>query len=297
MTSAELLLEAPIVAVTVYPHGARITRRGTVTVPSGDAHVVLDDLAFGLDPGTVRVTGRGSATVLGVDVVFRHHAESPESAVAALIVRKKEIIERSREISDAIEVQDARQRFLDELSSHAGASFAKQIAAGRAEYPTAFAETIATQHSAVRSEKRSLTAAAEGVQDELAAIEREIAARAEYRPDRRAVQIATAAAAAATIEFDVSYVVGGAGWTSVYDLRQTGERLNVTWYGVVSQQTGEDWPECDLALSTAQVSRSLTVPELAPLVPRPEAASAAGRRGEIRRRIRCRARTDDGVVG
>ena len=40
-----------------------------------------------------------------------------------------------------------------------------------------------------------------------------------------------------------------------YDLRLTGERLDLKWFGHVTQSTGEDWPECELKLSTARPGR------------------------------------------
>ena len=54
------------------------------------------------------------------------------------------------------------------------------------------------------------------------------------------------------MEIELSYVVPGAGWTSSYDVRLTGDRLTLSWYGLITQHTGEDWPECDLTLSTAR---------------------------------------------
>jgi uncharacterized protein (TIGR02231 family) len=38
----------------------------------------------------------------------------------------------------------------------------------------------------------------------------------------------------------------------------------VTSYGLVTQHTGEDWPECELALSTARPAATMIVPELRP---------------------------------
>jgi uncharacterized protein (TIGR02231 family) len=38
----------------------------------------------------------------------------------------------------------------------------------------------------------------------------------------------------------------------------------VTWYGHVSQWSGEDWPECELRLSTARPTAGILIPELEP---------------------------------
>ena len=62
------------------------------------------------------------------------------------------------------------------------------------------------------------------------------------------------------LDLDVSYVALNASWTSTYDLRLEASTLALTWYGLVTQHTGEDWPECDLRLSTARPSGAASVP-------------------------------------
>jgi uncharacterized protein (TIGR02231 family) len=66
----------------------------------------------------------------------------------------------------------------------------------------------------------------------------------------------------AEVEIELSYVVPAAGWTSSYDVRLKGDRLTLNWYGLITQRTGEDWPECDLTLSTARPTVTAKVPEL-----------------------------------
>src|SRR6266545_2565940 len=144
----ETVLDAPVAAVTVYTDGARVTRRGALRLPAGEQRVVVDRLPLGLHPDSVRVSGRGPATVLGVDLVRRHHARTPDEAAAAL---------------------EQRRRAAD----------------GALAEPT-------------------------------------------------------------------------------YDIRLDSDRLALTWYALVSQRTGEDWPECELLLSTARPSGAVTVPELGP---------------------------------
>jgi uncharacterized protein (TIGR02231 family) len=66
------------------------------------------------------------------------------------------------------------------------------------------------------------------------------------------------------VDLEVSYLVDGAGWSSSYDLRLTGDTLELSWYGLITQRSGEDWPECELSLSTARPGVAASVPELHP---------------------------------
>jgi uncharacterized protein (TIGR02231 family) len=50
----------------------------------------------------------------------------------------------------------------------------------------------------------------------------------------------------------------------VYDARLDGDKLTLTWFGLITQRTGEDWPTCELTLSTARPATGASLPELDP---------------------------------
>ena len=65
---------------------------------------------------------------------------------------------------------------------------------------------------------------------------------------------------------ELSYVLPGASWTPQYDVRVDAEhsQVTLTYQGLVSQSTGEDWQQVELTLSTARPSQVTRVPELEP---------------------------------
>jgi uncharacterized protein (TIGR02231 family) len=263
----DLTLDAPIVAVTVYPDRARITRRGQVKVPTGDQTVYAEPLPLGLRDDSVRVSGRGPATVLGVDVTTRHHPEAPDRTIARLEKQRRDLTARAAELNDADDVQGRLDAFLEQLARRAGGSYARTLAAGETgtDTLTGFTDALTARLDAVRSARRELSEGRREVADQLAALERRLAEVSQQRwPDRRAAAIALAVESEAEVEIEISYVVDGAGWSSAYDARLTGEQLTLNWYGLVRQQTGEDWPECELTLSTARPAEAAEVPELEP---------------------------------
>jgi uncharacterized protein (TIGR02231 family) len=265
-------IDAPIVAVTVYPDRARVTRRGTVTLPAGEHRVAVGGLPKTLERESVRVSGRatgGTATVLGVDVVQQRRARADEPAVAALVERRLALRAQIAELEDTAEIEQSRAALLDSLSRRSGAAFAKALASGRADagQVASLGDALAEQHAAIKARRRELVERRQRLEEEIAAVGRELSERGEQnRPDRRAavLTLAVGEGAGATVDVEVSYVVPGAGWRPYYDARLTGDRLEVTWYGLVTQQTDEDWPECDLRLSTARPTVTSTVPELDP---------------------------------
>ncbi|QNE16948.1 DUF4139 domain-containing protein [Kribbella qitaiheensis] len=263
---SELVVDAPIVAVVVYPDRARITRRGRISAPAGDQTVYVESLPLALQEDSVRVSGRGPATVLGVDVAMRHHPQAPDETVAELTRQRVEAQAEVDELTDADEVQVQLDKFLAQLGRRAGGTFARTLAAGEASLDLGeFTESLAGRLSAVRAKRRGLAKQRDEAEERLAAADRRLAAIAAQRsPDRRSAAVGLALESEAEVEIELSYVVPGAGWTSSYDVRLTGDQLTLSWYGLITQHTGEDWPECDLTLSTARPMVTAKVPELDP---------------------------------
>ncbi|SFQ33213.1 conserved hypothetical protein [Amycolatopsis arida] len=264
------VLDAPIVAVTVYPRHARITRRGRARL-AGDPRLVLGDLPLGIVPDSVRVAGRGPATVVGVELARQVRAEPADPELAALVERQRTVKRRLAEIGDARTVETTRAELLDALARRAGGALATALARGSAE-PDRVAhigEAVTGQLGATLARQRDLAERHARLTEELDAAARAVRDReAEHGPDRTAVTVELAPERAGhddpEVELEVSYVVTEAGWESGYDLRLRGERLALIWHGIVHQRTGEDWPECPLTLSTARPAAGVSVPELAP---------------------------------
>lgn len=261
-------IDAAIVAVTVYPDRARITRRGTVALPPGEHRVRFVPLPLDLRRDSVRVSGRGPATILGVDTITRRQPRSSDVDVRELTRRRDALRDVVAELADADRVEQQRATFIDQLAQRAGGTYARALAAGdRAPADVAaFADTVTEQLTAGRARQRELARRRTEAEEELGAVERELSALAgRQRPDQLAADVTlTVDEDGGELELELTYLVTGAGWQPSYDLRLVGETVHVTWFGLVTQQTSENWPECDLRLSTARPTTSTAVPELSP---------------------------------
>lgn len=261
-------MNSEIVAVTVYPHSARVTRRGRTRLEAGPQRLVVGGLPQELTAESVRVAARGAATVHGVDVVPEHHPRSPDPGVEELRQRLDALRLRLDELTDTDAVEQGRVELLGSVARQSGKAFAKALATAATDATSVATvnDALAAQLAEVLTRRREQHAERQRMREELEQAERELDARmAQHRPDRLGVAVALEVAEAdAEIELEVSYVVDHAHWSSHYDLRLTGERLTVTWYGMVSQFSGEDWPGCELSLSTARPAHAVRIPELRP---------------------------------
>ena len=257
----------PIVAVTVFPDKARVTRRRRDTLAAGEQRVTIGPLPLTLDPESVRVTGRGPATILGVDVVRQHQARTADELVAALEEQRRDLTAQVREVDDTVAVLTGRIAFLEQLGQRAGTTYARTLATGQTapEAVVTFADSLTSQLTSVRAQMREQERRRELLRDQSGALERRLKGLASRRaPDTNVAQVALDVTGDGPVELELSYLVPGAGWSSSYDLRLDGDTLAVTWFGLITQHTGEDWPECDLALSTARPSGAVSIPDLDP---------------------------------
>ncbi|KXK64010.1 aspartate ammonia-lyase [Micromonospora rosaria] len=266
METAEI--EAPIVGVTVYPDRARITRRGSARLAAGEHRVRIAPLALGLRRDSIRVGGRGAATVLGVDVTTWRQARSTDGQVSELEQRRRELTDDLAEVDDADEIEQQRGQFLARLAERAGGTYARALATGDATPGdvATFTDSVAGQLADSRTGRRALARRRVALAEELALVERQLdAAHGKREPDRLAAEVTVSVEADDTdLELELTYLVDGARWQPSYDLRLVDDTVTVTWFGLVSQDTGEDWPECDLQLSTARPAAATVVPDLSP---------------------------------
>jgi uncharacterized protein (TIGR02231 family) len=263
-------VDTPITAVTVFRDGARVVRTGEVDVPTGLQRVQAGTLPRVADPASVRVAVRGAGVaLLEVEVNKRFRADPLRHELVRLRDEAEKLRDAVRELEDEDAAEVAGLGFLGHLAESAATSLARAVSGGRAEYEelTRMEGHLTTGTANVLRRRREVAARLRSARRELEAAEQRLAS-AERRQGRTeeysevSVVIESEAAVAAQVE--LSYHVSGASWRPLYDLTLKGEKLAVSYLAEVTQQTGEDWPETRLVLSTARQGVHQGLPELSP---------------------------------
>ncbi len=260
-----------MVEVTVFLDGARVVRRGTVTLDAGTRTVTLAGLPANLDPSSVRVVARGEGIALRDVEVHRDFLAEP---LREDMARLRAIVDRCRDALQAIEDEDAaelaRLNFFGHLSEAGASALARAVSLGRAEHGefTRMADELAHGTSTALSHRREIASRKLNAQRELEAAEKRFSSA-----EAGSAQLSEVVEVRPTLEvespqvevvLEVSYHVHGASWRPVYDLRLEGNRLAVAYLAEITQRSGEDWPPVELTLSTTRRGRHTSVPELRP---------------------------------
>jgi hypothetical protein len=260
--AAERAVDAPVAAVTVYSDRARVTRQGHVDV-QGTTQVDLPLLRDNIDPGSIRLEADG-AEVTRVDIEPVAPDDFPRDAAKALLAQLDDVdlrIQRVQADEAALAAQlavlqrlaptlpsDAAPRPLLKLSS-AGWTASLRFIAGATEPLQGRYRDGQAKLAALQKEKDHLSEEAR----KLGGADR----RGGYR-----VKPTLKGAGRATVR--LTYLVGGARWFPTYDLQlePAAGQVRVQFAGLVSQETGEDWTDAQLTLSTAALTSPSQFPRL-----------------------------------
>ncbi|MFX1475561.1 MAG: mucoidy inhibitor MuiA family protein [Promethearchaeota archaeon] len=300
-------IETKITAVTVYRDGARIERSGAITLKPGTHKLRIPDLTRFLDKESVRVSGRGHASILSFDTVDSTVEVSGYEKLDSLVKRKQDLEKKRAEINQTLARIGARENYFSQILSHSAAEFSRWIPAGECAVDQVTSLDTLTTTNLAKLEKERIKA-----QTELRALEKEIAiATREIEKFRRSVQqyevtntiiLNIDAQKAGKAQFNVTYFVRRASWAPTYDIDLKEDAADITTFTVVINNSLEDWDNVKLTVSTAS-SRPAVISEPHPLLlrvytPRATGRSAAsGAKFKMDRRIATEEERREGYVG
>ncbi len=279
--SADVIpINSKVIAVTVYPMGAHVTRRAISKVNGGDNYIHVDGLPGEVTPNSIRLESKSheNIDVRSVDVqqyFFRDDKHSNERKSISLRIEalEDEVSKLKLKMADI----DNQRTLLQSLALQAiiprnGERNGIAINAGELK-------TLLTLTSEQRAELSNFTEVTRIRRREL---DKEIKSlkhrRSKIKPvkgKRSFVAINLTSSAKGEVEFLIHYNVENAGWAPVYNFKlllDTQVRdnesesglINVTRRANVFQQSAEPWENVSLTLSTLRPKSITHVPQLSP---------------------------------
>ena len=262
--------EAKVDTVTIYPGLATVSRLVTLAVPAGQHQITVPGLPKDLDTEGLRVSSPAGTQVGAVNLAHDRLPVTVDQTSADIVAARDEVERlqealRLRDVAIAeirlrVQAADEQIAFLQSLSQ---SSAGETLAAGAVADIQALAqmvgsETLTVRQAAFAAEQEALAATRAREEDEelLDLAQRRLRALSAPKfNDGSVLTFTLNAAEAGEVTIDISTLEGFANWSPVYDMRLTtgdAPTVDIDRAVVISQQTGQDWTDVQLILSTAR---------------------------------------------
>ncbi len=269
-------ITSQITAATIYRDRAVVTRNAHIELTPGQAELAFEKLPASLVEQSIQVSGRGTAnaTILDVSARTTFVEATPDARLKAFEDEIKAVEKKLRAHNDRAAVLDQQRALLSRIETAVTTPPNKESTPS--PRPTfeewqkllSFADD---NRSKLATEQQAIDLQREEIQLKLNALNEQLnQLRGQARGGRshKTVIVRVSTANPGSLDLALAYAVPGASWTPTYDARLRGEdrAVELTYFGLVRQNTGEDWKAIALTLSTASPSLGGGAPELNPWI-------------------------------
>lgn len=275
------IIKSTVSEVTVYTQGAQVYRKATYTVKPGQTELIIEGVSPHIDPKSLQVKATGN--IILIDSKYSAYYPQPEPVKIEglpLKIRKDiQLVQDSisqmdyeiRELQDEIDVLTATKNILSNNGAIKGQGKVNdsiQLLKQAVEYYQAKMNELNKKMLSLNRQKTQKEFKRSGMHERLQGLKNFQSSnqpKVQEGPIHRVV-VTVSAKEAATGKLTISYLVSNASWVPMYDLRSdiaTG-KVNLTYKAHVSQQTGEDWEDVRLTVSTNNPYQNKTRPVLHP---------------------------------
>jgi hypothetical protein len=262
-------LDSLVKAVAVYRQGARVTRVAKWTGDTLPAKIQLADLPLALQDGSVQLAIEGEnspvAQEVRVGLAIRNLTTQTADQQRARQLKREIAAIDSDSMQIAAEVKALAQVKVPSRPRTAYGQAPLMIPVdGRLEVLRTLDAHSKRLHVARREAERQRTQ----LQEELQVIEAKLSKGPDIRPGDLCKCVTfrlTGSCDAKQLTVRLSYQVSGAHWLPTYRVRFDSREASaqVSMQALVRQQTGEDWTDAQITLSTVQPATWFDLPKLA----------------------------------
>lgn len=277
------IVKGNLTDVIVYSQGAQLSHKASFTVKPGVTEVIMEGISAYIDAKSIQVKAMGNVVILDSRYSLYYPKPEPVNTDGIPLKISKEIKQLGDSIKwlsyDIQEIQDELD--ILEKTKVMIANNGSMRGQGRVSDSLNFlknaVEYYGLKMNEINKKKLALNKRLQDKNDKLAIMQERYAALEAYQngenydlelskqPIPRVI-VTLQATEAVSGKMTVSYLVSNAGWTPLYDLRSesTSGKINLTYKAQVYQNTGIDWNDVKMSISTNNPYANKTKPELSP---------------------------------
>jgi hypothetical protein len=263
LLAGEIKPKSTIREVTVYLSGAQVTSEAAVSLPQGVSEVLLTDLSPLIDQNSIQVSGLKDASILSISYAVNHIAKKADTGKIKLL--EYDLAEKRRRyaiLQNTIKGLKEEESLLNtnkKLNGEQQSLTLTQV--------TTFAKYYRERNSALQTEIYDATVAAEKLNRDINDVNQELGKLLNNSQQQRGeIWVKIDSPVAMILNLVTKYTVSNAGWFPIYDIKTQGikQLLDIFYKAHVYQQTGEDWTDVKVTLSTGDPNINNMKPEVLP---------------------------------
>ena len=275
-------VDSHISAATVYLDRAVVTRTAGGELAAGEHALVFERLPAALLDQSLQASGHGTATatILDVSAQTAFVDFTPNARVKELEDQFLALQKQQRVFADRAQILSDQRDFVKRMlaastgtviyplggdAAHGGGTAARPTLD---EWQKLYAYSEET-FGRIAAELQSLDAQREDLKLKQTAVEQQLTElRGAGGKSYKTITVRVAVTQPGKLDIALKYAVPGASWAPSYDarLRAADRAVELTYFGLVRNDTGEDWSDIALTLSTARPSLGGGAPELQPWI-------------------------------
>ena len=257
----EKKIRTDVSEVTVFLEGAQITRKKDISLTSGEFLLKFTDLSPFIEPKSLQVKVEGEIRVLSVNHQQDYLGELEKSSELKELENELDLINQKIEKENIyLSIIAEEIAFLHENRDIGGKDAAVSVTS--LQQASEFYGNKLTDLKMKEIERRRNVKELNEEKNDLQKQINSLSSTKEFPSGE--VMVKVEAEKQGNFAFELSYIVGNAGWFPSYDVRAASieEPVQLIYKANVKQDTKVDWKDVRLTFSTSQPSVSGVAPEL-----------------------------------
>lgn len=261
--AAEKKIKSKITDVTVFITGAQVTRSASVNLPKGKSVLVFTQITSLLKKESLEVTGNGNFTILSVNHKLEYDYSEPSiEKVNRLKKQLKSKQLKIQELRTHMRVYKKERQLVESIISLNSKADSLDIIALRTAQRYYHDEINSINLTELQYQRKIDT-----LNDQYNKIKGELESlKIRKQNPRSEIRVVVSAKRDLKAKFNLSYYVLNARWYPEYNIRvkDVDSPLKLDYKAKITQQTGEDWNNVKLTLSTSEPNKTSQKPKLTP---------------------------------
>ncbi|HNG70524.1 MAG TPA: DUF4139 domain-containing protein [Chitinophagales bacterium] len=256
--------DSKITDVTVFRNYAKETRMASAQIPEGNSEVIISNVSTYLDENSLQIATKGNVKILSVSSKLNYLIDKTKSSQVIKLTDSIEMMnddvswwnQQSIAFQDELKLLDENRKLANDKSTFTAAQV-KELA-----------ELYRNRALELRKYIFDLNKKQKLNNDKIAKLKSQIAVlNGNQNMTVKEIILKINAKSAGLVSFKCSYIVSNAYWTPIYDIRAKNNNspLQLDCRAKVVQNTGYDWKDVRLTLSTANPSANHNRPVLYPI--------------------------------